>query len=76
MASSNHNVLYAGTGESFFNVDVMNGKRHPEVDRPGASWTPLASTLNNPMFNNISRLLVDPTNPTWSWPPRPRGGTR
>jgi hypothetical protein len=63
MAASNHDILYAGTGESFFNVDVMNGNGILKSTDRGVSWTPLASTVNNPMFNNIARLLVDPTNP-------------
>ncbi|HEX7879158.1 MAG TPA: hypothetical protein VF720_07090, partial [Candidatus Eisenbacteria bacterium] len=63
MAASNHDILYAGTGESFFNVDVMNGNGILKSTDRGVSWTPLAATINNPQFNNVSRLLVDPTNP-------------
>ncbi len=63
MAPSNHDVLYAGTGESFFNIDTMNGNGIlKSVDR-GQTWTQLASTVDDPRFNNISRIIVDPTDP-------------
>jgi len=61
MAPSNTNVLYAGTGESYFNIDTMNGNGiFKSVDK-GATWTHLASTLNDPTFNNVSRIIVSPT---------------
>jgi hypothetical protein len=63
MAPSNRDILYAGTGEGFFNVDVMNGNGILKSTDRGVNWTPLAATINNPQFNNISRLLVDPSNP-------------
>lgn len=63
MAPSNHDVIYAGTGESFYSVDVLNGNGIlKSIDR-GQTWTALASTVNHPGFNNVARLLVDPTNP-------------
>lgn len=63
MAPSNHNVLYVGTGESFYNVDVINGNGIlKSIDR-GATWTHLASTIDNPAFNNVARIIIDPTNP-------------
>jgi photosystem II stability/assembly factor-like uncharacterized protein len=60
MAESNHNVIYAGTGESFFSVDVINGDGMLKSTDRGATWTQLASTVNNYDFNNIARILVDP----------------
>ncbi|MDZ4805438.1 MAG: FlgD immunoglobulin-like domain containing protein [Candidatus Eisenbacteria bacterium] len=63
MAASNHDILYVGTGESYFSVDVMNGNGMlKSIDR-GVTWTHLTSTVDNPAFNNIARILVDPTNP-------------
>ena len=62
MAPSNHDILYVGTGESFYNVDVINGDGILKSTNRGASWTHLASTAGNPAFNNVARILVDPTN--------------
>ncbi len=55
-----HNVIYAGTGESFFNIDTMNGNGiMKSVDR-GETWTPLPSTLGDPRLNNVSRIICSP----------------
>lgn len=62
-APSAHNVFYAGTGESFYSVDVINGNGVLKSTDFGETWTPLASTLGDPRFNNISRILVSPTDP-------------
>lgn len=63
MAPSDHDVLYVGTGESFYNVDTINGDGIlKSIDR-GATWTQLASTAGNPAFNNVARIIVDPTDP-------------
>jgi hypothetical protein len=62
MAGSNHNVLYAGTGESFYNVDTLNGNGILKTTDRGLTWAPLPSTMNDPRFNNVSRIVVDPNN--------------
>lgn len=62
-ARSATNVFYAGTGESFYNVDVINGNGVLKSTDFGETWTPLASTLDDVRFNNISRILVSPTDP-------------
>ncbi len=59
MAMSNHNIIYAGTGEGFFNVDQVDGTGIWKSTDRGASWHQLASTTNI----NITRLIVDPSNP-------------
>ncbi len=61
--AQNGDVIYAGTGESFFNIDTMNGNGMlKSIDR-GLSWAPLASTLDDSGFNNIARIVVDPDDP-------------
>ena len=62
MAPSNHNIIYAGTGESMFSVDVINGNGIYKSTDKGNTWAHLASTINNLDFNNISRIIVDPNN--------------
>ncbi|MFT5233540.1 MAG: hypothetical protein ACI9UK_002084 [Candidatus Krumholzibacteriia bacterium] len=63
MAASNTNVLYAGTGESYFNIDTMNGNGILKSVDKGATWTHLASTIDDPRFNNVSRIIVSPVDP-------------
>ena len=63
MAASDHDIIYAGTGESFFSSCMMNGNGvMKSIDR-GETWTLLASTQDDPRFNNISRIIVSPTDP-------------
>ncbi|MGE5807060.1 MAG: WD40/YVTN/BNR-like repeat-containing protein, partial [Ignavibacteria bacterium] len=60
MAESDHNIIYAGTGEGFFNVDQVDGSGIWKSTDKGVTWDPLASTVNDPNFENITRLVVDP----------------
>jgi len=63
MAASNPDVIYAGTGESFYNVDTLNGNGILKTTDRGLTWTLLPSTMNDPRFNNVSRIVVSPTDP-------------
>ncbi|MEO8399216.1 MAG: hypothetical protein ABI550_05290, partial [Ignavibacteriaceae bacterium] len=62
MAPSNHNIIYAGTGESMFSVDVINGDGMIKSTDRGETWNQLSYTIGNLDFNNISRIIVDPNN--------------
>ncbi len=63
MAASNPDVMYAGTGESFYNIDTINGNGILKTTDRGLTWTHLAATIDNPAFNNVARIVVDPFNP-------------
>jgi photosystem II stability/assembly factor-like uncharacterized protein len=63
MAPSDQDVMYAGTGESYYNIDTMNGNGMLKSLDRGVTWTPVASTTNDVRFNNVSRILVSPTDP-------------
>ncbi len=63
MAASDHNIMYAGTGESFFNIDTMNGNGILKSTDHGNTWFQLASTVDDVRFNNVSRIIVSPTDP-------------
>ncbi len=60
MAPSNHDVIYAGTGEGFYNVDAINGDGLFKSTDRGQSWVQLPSTAGNPDFQNINRIWVHP----------------
>lgn len=60
MAESNHNIIYAGTGESFPGGTYLQGSGiFKSVDR-GATWTQLANTTTDD-FEYINRIVVDPS---------------
>ncbi len=62
MAESNHDVMYAGTGEGFFNLDAVEGDGIFKSTDRGETWTQLSSTIANSDFNIINRIVVDPNN--------------
>ena len=63
MSASNNDLILAGTGESYYNIDTLNGNGIlKSIDR-GETWTPMASTINDARFNNVSRILISPTDP-------------
>lgn len=62
MADSNHDVIYVGTGEGFFNTGAIRGDGiFKSIDR-GRSWIQLDATANNLNFSYINRIIVDPSN--------------
>ena len=62
MAQSNHNIIYAGTGESMYNIDVINGDGLLKSTDRGETWNQITNTVGNLNFNNVSRIIVDPSN--------------
>lgn len=61
-APSNPDVLYAGTGEGFFNVDAIIGTGIFKSLDGGLTWAQLTSTFALADFNFVNRLIVDPDN--------------
>ncbi len=59
MAPSNHDVMYAGTGEGFFNIGAVNGQGMFKSTDRGATWTLLPGT-NVAAWENVTRIVVDP----------------
>ncbi|HKH46103.1 MAG TPA: hypothetical protein VKM72_15690 [Thermoanaerobaculia bacterium] len=55
----NPNILYAGTGEGFSNVDALRGAGVFKTVNGGASWTHLAST-RNANFSFVNDVVVSP----------------
>jgi len=59
MAESNHNTIYAGTGEGFGNVDGITGNGIFKSTDRGLHWTLLSNSVS---LGPINRLVIDPTN--------------
>lgn len=60
---ANANILYAGTGEGFTNLDSIQGAGVFRSTDGGTSWNQLEST-NNSTFNFVNRLAVSPNGAT------------
>ncbi len=62
LAASNPNVLYAGTGEGGLGgLDGIGGNGVFKSIDGGETWSQLSFTSGNEDFQNINRLIVDPT---------------
>ncbi|WP_430934802.1 T9SS type A sorting domain-containing protein [Saccharicrinis sp. 156] len=58
MAPSNPDVIYAGTGEGYYNIDAVRGDGiFKSVDR-GNSWSALTSTTSNSQFYYVNSIVV------------------
>lgn len=60
MAESNHDVIYAGTGEGFGNADAVQGDGIFKSTDHGNTWTQLAATAANEDYFYVNRIIVDP----------------
>jgi hypothetical protein len=56
----NPDVIYAGTGEGYFNSDAISGGGILKSTDAGATWNILPSTT---AMGNFNRISVSPTNP-------------
>ena len=57
MDPSNSNIMYAGTGEGFYNFDALRGEGIFKSTDGGVTWNQLAST-NNSNFYWVNRLAI------------------
>ncbi|MBL8167193.1 MAG: putative Ig domain-containing protein [Acidobacteria bacterium] len=62
MDPTNSNVIYAGTGEGFFNVDSVRGNGIFKTTDGGTNWTHLPPTASNSNFHYVNDLVVSATN--------------
>ena len=66
MDPKNPQVLYAGTGEGFFNFDGVRGAGIFKTTDGGATWTQLASTATAD-FHYVNDIVVSPRNSSRMW---------
>jgi photosystem II stability/assembly factor-like uncharacterized protein len=59
-APSRPSVLYAGTGEGFFNIGSVVGDGLFRSLDGGDTWSPVWSTRGNPLFEYVNRMIVHP----------------
>ncbi|MBA7545867.1 hypothetical protein ES705_38245 [subsurface metagenome] len=62
MAPSNHNVLYAGTGEGYGGFGMVNGSGMYKSTTRGMSWVQIDATIEDENFKWINKIIVDPDN--------------
>ena len=62
----NPNILYAGTGEGFFNGDSVRGAGIFKTTDGGATWTQLASTANSNFFY-VNDIVISTRASTRLW---------
>src|SRR5215831_12845012 len=63
MDPQNTNVLYAGTGEGYFNIDAVRGAGIFKTADGGANWSQLASTAP-PDFFYVNKIAISPNAPS------------
>jgi len=66
-SNANPDIIYAGTGETFAGASSgsngINGDGIFKSTNGGETWNALESTIDNPDFGNVNRVIVDPQNP-------------
>ena len=63
ICTSQPDILYAGTGEGFYNTDAVIGDGMFKTTDGGTTWQQIASTVSNSNFRYVNRIIVDPDNP-------------
>ena len=62
MDPNNSSVLYAGTGEGYFNGDAVRGAGIFKSVNAGVTWTALANTTSSPDFYYVNKIAVSKVN--------------
>jgi photosystem II stability/assembly factor-like uncharacterized protein len=63
MSESDPNVMFAGTGESFAGLSGSIGDGILKSTDGGFTWTQLQATATNDNFENVNRIIINPSNP-------------
>lgn len=62
VSAADPNIIYAGTGEGFDDQMIKGDGIYKSLDG-GDNWSILPATSNDPQFDNVLRLVVDPADP-------------
>ena len=62
MVPSDHNVIYAGTGEGYGGEGMVTGNGIFKSTDRGATWTIISSTDGNENFRYVNKIWIDPGN--------------
>ncbi len=60
-AASDHTILYAGTGEGFYNIGSIVGDGIFKSTDKGLSWIQLSSTAGQNNFSFVNRIIISPS---------------
>jgi len=60
---SNPDIIYAGTGEGFYNGDAIIGDGVMKTTDGGINWAQIPSTAYHSGFRYVNRIIVDPDHP-------------
>jgi photosystem II stability/assembly factor-like uncharacterized protein len=60
MAESNHNIIYAGTGEGFAGWGMVTGNGIFKSTDRGNTWEHISSTVSSKDFQYVNKILIDP----------------
>lgn len=60
MSPANPNIIYAGTGEGFYNAEAVHGSGIFKSFDHGETWQELPVTIGNANFRDVNRIIVDP----------------
>lgn len=61
-APSQPEIIYAGTGEGYGNIDAVTGQSLWRSSDSGESWAQIAATVDDERFTYVTRMIVDPAN--------------
>ena len=62
MAPSDHNTIYAGTGEGYGGVGMVGGNGIFKTTNRGITWQLLNATTVNDNFRFVNKILINPLN--------------
>lgn len=55
------NTIYAGTGEGLLSLPAIDGIGIWKSVDQGLNWSPLQSTLDDPRFGSVTRMIINPS---------------
>jgi len=67
MAPSNNNVIYAGTGEGYYNIDAVRGQGIFKSTDRGVTWNQLSATATGSAYNYINSMAISSADENLLW---------